>query len=176
MAIVVETGSGSATGESYISVTDADTYHSDRGNTSWATLTTAVKEQNLRKATEYMLQQYRNRWKGVRMTSTQALDWPRAYVYLEAVVTGANQEFPNLVADNIVPTEVKRACAELALKSYSAELLSDTERATIREKVDVIEVEYDKYATQEKKYTAIEYMLRPYFNESNSGFVHKVIR
>lgn len=175
MALVVETGTGSATGESYISVTDADTYHSDRGNATWATLTTAVKEQNLRKATEYMLQQYRIRWKGVRMTSTQALDWPRAYVYLEAVVTGANQEFPNLVADNIVPVEVKRACAELALKASSAELLADTERATIREKVDVIEVEYDKNATQEKKYTAIEYMLHPYFLEVG-GFVHKVFR
>lgn len=176
MTISVETGTGSATAESFISVTDADTYHSDRGATSWAALTTAQKEQNLRKATEFMTGQYRQRWKGVRMTSTQALDWPRAYVYLEPVVTGANQEFPNLVADDIVPVEVKRACAELALKSYSAELLADTERATVREKVDVIEVEYDKYATQEKKYTAIEYMLRPYFNESTSGFVHKVVR
>lgn len=175
MALVVETGPGSATAESYISVSDATTYHADRGNTAWAALTDAVKEQNLRKATEYMLQQYRMRWKGTRMTSTQALDWPRAYVYLEPVVTGANQEFPNLVADDIVPVEVKRACAELALKSYSATLSADTERATVREKVGVIEVEYDKFATQEKRYTAIEYMLKPYFTET-SGVVHKVMR
>ena len=176
MALVTETGAGSATGESYISVTDADTYHSDRGQTTWAVLTTAQKEQNLRKATEYMLQMYRQRWKGVRNTATQALDWPRSYVYLEPVITGANQEFPNLVASNIVPTEVKRACAELALKSSAATLLEDQSRSKIKTQVGTISVEYDKSAPLAKKYASIDAMLRPYFEASASGFSHKLVR
>lgn len=168
MAIVTETGTGSATAESYISVTAADTYHSDRGNTAWAALTTAVKEQCLRKATEYMLQTYRQNWKGVRMSSTQALDWPRGYVYLEPVITGANQEFPNLVADDIVPTEVQRACAILALTASTETLLPDQTQAIVREKVGPLETEYDRASPQYKRFLAVERLLRPYFATSGS--------
>lgn len=175
MTLIVETGLEVAGAESYISVTDSDTYHSDRGNTTWATLTTAVKEQNLRKATEYMLQIYRERWKGVRMTSTQSLDWPRGYVYLEPVITGASQEFPNLVADNIVPTEVKRACAELALKSYASELSPDLDRLTNREKLGPMEVEYSDKSAAYKKYRAIDNMLAPYL-ESTGGVFKQLVR
>lgn len=50
MTIEVETGSGSATSESYASTSDVDTYQSNRGVTLWATLSTAEKEQALRRA------------------------------------------------------------------------------------------------------------------------------
>ena len=43
MSLIVEDGTGLAGAESYVSVTDADTYHDKRGNTAWATLTTAQK-------------------------------------------------------------------------------------------------------------------------------------
>ena len=52
MSLVVEDGTGKADAESYISVADADTYHSNRGNTDWAALTTTEKEQLLRGATD----------------------------------------------------------------------------------------------------------------------------
>lgn len=176
MALVVETGSGSATAESYISVTDATTYHSDRGNAAWAALASdTVREQLLRKATEYMLQVYRQAWKGVRMTSTQALDWPRGYVYLEPVITGANQEFPNLVADNIVPTEVKRACAELALKANSGPLAPDLTQGKKKVKVGPLETEYDQYSPQTKRYRSIDLMLAP-FLVSTGGVNVRLVR
>ena len=44
MALETETGTGSATAESFCSVADADTYHAARGTTLWATLTTACHE------------------------------------------------------------------------------------------------------------------------------------
>jgi hypothetical protein len=79
MALVVEDGTARADAESYCSVAAADTYHANRGNTVWAALTQTVKEQCLRKATDYMVV-YRNAWDGYRKTTTQALDWPRFMV------------------------------------------------------------------------------------------------
>lgn len=157
MSLIVETGAIVAGAESYISVADADTYHSNRGATVWATLTTAEKEQALRKATDFMIQAYRQRWKGTRMSATQALDWPRAWVYL-----GPNDEFPNLVADDVVPTEVKNACASLALRASSADLAPDLSQGKKRVKVGPIETEYDPYSPQSKRYAAIDAMLAPY--------------
>lgn len=162
MALIVETGSIVAGAESYISVADADTHHSNRGAAAWAALTTAQKEQALRKATDYMLQIYRMLWKGVRMSATQALDWPRAWVYLEPVVTGANSDFPNLVADNVVPTEVKNACAELALRASSATLYADLTQQKKKVKVGPIETEYDTSTSQAVRYESARAMLSPY--------------
>lgn len=164
MALIVETGAIIAGAESYISVTDADTYFSNRGNTTWAALTTTQKEQALRKATDHMMQVYRQRWKGTRMNFAQTLDWPRAYVYLEPVVTGANQEFPNLVPDNIVPVEVKTVCAEYAVRSSSGVLSADLGQARKRVKVGPIETEYDEFSTQSIRYGSLDAALAPYFS------------
>ena len=166
MAIIVEDGSGLSNSETYISVADSLTYHAARGNAAWAALTTAQQEQALRRAADYMVQVYRLRWKGVRMLSTQALDWPRAYVYLEPVITGANLEFPNLVADDIVPAEVARACADLALKAAAGELYSDQSQGVVREKIGPIEVEYDRFSPRAVKYSAIDALLRPFLASS----------
>ena len=162
MSLIVEDGTIIADAESYISVADTSAYHLARGDTTWATISTAQKEEALRRATDYMLQVYRHRWKGVRMSSTQTLDWPRAYVYLEPVITGANQEFPTLVADNIVPAEVKRACAQMALRAAAGDLYADQARAAIRNKVGPIEVEYSAYGPLETRYASIDAMLQPY--------------
>ncbi len=163
MALIVETGAIVAGAESYISVSGADTYHSDRGNASWAALTTAVKEQNLRKATEYMLQVYRQRWKGSRMSSGQTLDWPRAFVYIDQILSGSSYAFPSLVSNTVVPVEVQRACAELALKSSTAELLADLTQQKASVTVGPISTTYDSSSPQFKRYTAIDAMLSPYF-------------
>ena len=162
MALVTEDGTGQATAESYISITDASTYHNARGQAAWDLLDTDVKEQSLRKATEYMLQVYRNRWKGVRMTSAQALDWPRSGVYLEPVVTGASTEFPHLVDDDIVPTEVDRACAELALKASAATLYPDLTQQKKSGKIGPIETEFDEFSNPSTRFKSIDGMLAPY--------------
>lgn len=161
MALVIETGTGSATSESYISVADADTYHSIRSNTAWAALTTANKEAYLRRATEYMTQAYRLRWAGARKTTTQALDWPRSFVPLLDSLSGY-MTYPAYVADDVVPAEVQRACAELALTSSTDTLAPKLERATISETVGPISVDYDKDAPQYTRYRAIDMMLQIY--------------
>lgn len=168
MAIIVETGAGLSTAETYITVAGADTYHSDRANTAWAALTTQLKEAYLRRATEYMLQVYRMKWKGVRMTAAQALDWPRAYVYTQPFLHGAVGEFPYLVASDIVPVEVARACAELALRAIGGSLAPDIGRLKKRVKVDVIETEYVDGATPYVRYRAIDRMLDPFMGGSDN--------
>jgi hypothetical protein len=164
MSLVVENGSGLASAESYISVDDADTYHSNRGNTDWAALTTAEKERLLRIATDYMVAVYRLRWDGYRYVNTQALDWPRIYVPIRDICSV--NAFPQYVDFDIVPTQVKNACAELALKANSETLLEDQSQVTIREKVGPIEVEYDKFSPQFKRYLQIDNSLSIYFASS----------
>jgi len=167
MSIIVEDGTGKADSETYISVADASTYHTARGNSAWAALATdAIREQCLRKATDYMIQAYRSRWKGTRGSATQALDWPRSEVYLEpvaAVSPSIYYEYSNLVASNIVPEPVKRACAELALKAATAELLADQNQAVLSEQVGPIAVTYDKNSPQRVRYAAVDSLLSPYF-------------
>ena len=174
MALVVETGAGLANAESYISVADADTYHANRANAAWVSVTD--KEAALRKATDYMLQNYRMAWKGVRMTATQALDWPRGYVYREAFIYGGVSSFPYLVADNIVPVEVKNACAELALKAGTADLNPDLTKDIITQTVGPISTTYAESSPQQKRYRAIDMMLRPYLKESGTGINASVVR
>lgn len=164
MTLVVEDGSGKSNAESYISVADADTYHSNRGNTDWAALTTTKKEQLLRGATDYMVAVYRLRWDGYRYVNTQALDWPRIYVPVRDICSV--NAYPEYVDFDVVPTQVKNACAELALKANTETLLDDLSQGTIREKVGPIEVEYDKFSPQFKRYLQVENSLSIYFASS----------
>lgn len=159
MALVVEDGSGLANAESYIAVADADARHSALGNTAWAGFDTTTKEQLLRQATEYMLQAYRDRWQGYRQTTTQALDWPRNSVIVDEFVE---------VSATIVPTPVKNACADLALRASSADLAEDLTRGVIRSKVGPIETEYDRASPQGTRYRAVEMALAPFLKGSSS--------
>lgn len=180
MPLIVEDGTGMADAESYISVAYADTYFDNRGITLWATLLAAEKEQALRRAIDYLGQVYRLRWKGSRVNGTQALDWPRAFVERDdfryaglngAAVIGGQFYYPS----NEVPEEVKRANAEIAFKAASGDLAPDIGQRTIREKVDVLEVEYDRYSPQYTQYRAVDNLLAPYLT-SVGGTVRKMVR
>lgn len=156
MAIVTEDGSAKADAESYCSVAAATSFHSLRGNAAWAALASdTVREQLLRKATDYMVQVYRLRWAGHRTTSTQALDWPRQWVPLPS------DPFGNYYANNVIPAAVANACAELALKANAGALIPDEGQAVKRQKVGPVEVEYQDYSRSTKTYRAIDNMLAP---------------
>lgn len=155
MAIIVEDGSGKSDSESYISVADATTYFNERNIPEWAALATdAIREAALRNATEYMVNEYRKRWQGARVYQVQALDWPRTGVVIDSWSIPSDE----------VPTEVARACAELALKASSDDLQADLTQGVIKEKVDVIEVEYDKNSPQTIRYKQVDSMLSPYLS------------
>lgn len=182
MALIVEDGTGKSDAESLASVAEADAYHTSRGNLPWINdpdMTEAAKEQALRRASDYIMQVYRLRWDGTRTSSSQALDWPRAFVIRKDfeysglngyTVIGGNYYYPS----NSVPVEVKNACIELAFKAAAGELAADLEQGIVREKVDVLEVEYDKYSPQQKRYRAIDMLLAP-FLKVNGSSVNKVV-
>jgi hypothetical protein len=162
MSLITEDGTGLATAESLISVTDCDTHHAARGNSTWATITTAQKEQALRRATEYMIQVYTTRWQGVRTyPETQALDWPRTGVSVDGVS----------IDYNIVPVTVERACAELALRAAAGPLLDDITQGVTSEKVGVIEVQYDKNSNRKTRYASIDALLLPYLKAGGSAMM-----
>jgi hypothetical protein len=167
MALIVEDGSGKSDSESYISVADASSYHTARGNTAWAALATdALREAALRRATDYMRQAYRSRWQGYKVNEDQALDWPRYDVEVEGYA----------VDSDIVPTEVKNACAELALKASAAELNPDLTQGVLSEQVGSISVTYDKASPQFTRYRAIDALLSPYLKAGGGGCSMGVIR
>ena len=167
MALEVEDGSIVTGAESYISVADASNYHTVRGNTAWAALTTdALREAALRRATDYMRQAYRSRWQGYKVNEDQALDWPRYDVEVEGYA----------IDSDIVPTEIKNACAELALKASSAELNPDLTQGVLSETVGSISVTYDKASPQFTRYRAIDSLLSPYLKAGGGGCSMGVIR
>lgn len=161
MALETEDGTGKASAESLITVAYADTYFTGRGITNWATLSTAEKEQALRRATDYMEQAYGQQWKGARTTDAQALSWPR----YDVCANGFD------VDSDVVPMAVQRACAEMALKAAAGELAPDVGRLAKRETVDVITVEYESGAVPHVRYRAVDNLLAPYLESVGGGSV-----
>lgn len=99
---------GGAGAESYISVADADAYHSNRGSIAWASATEPAKEQALRRATSWLDATYLTLLPGLRTSGrSQALEWPRS---------GAADRGGFTIANDEIPVEVKNACAEAALR------------------------------------------------------------
>lgn len=166
MTLIIETGAGLPDADSYASVATADAYHLKRGNTAWAALVESEKESLLVKATEYMVGQYRARWKGRRRTSTQALDWPRYDVELDDVDA--------YLGSDVVPIEVQNACAILALQAKSGEL-APTLKRTVKEKViGPIKTVYADGAPEVVRYRAVDQLLKPFL--CGSGLTGRMIR
>lgn len=173
MALETETGSGSATAESFCSVADADTYHAARGVTLWATLTTAEKEQALRRATDFMGQTYRLRWSGYRKTDTQALDWPRYNAPKPDSTVG---RFMAYYSDSIVPVEVRNACAELAFRAASGELAADVGQAVTERTVGPITTKYAAGSVAVKRYVAVDRLLAPLLADGGNSSSVRMVR
>lgn len=158
MTLIVEDGTARPDAESYMSVAGADAYHASRNNAAWAPLDTATKEANLRKATDYMQQVYAGLWAGTKRTNTQALDWPRQSVPI-VDGPGAGAHLTSYYGFDIVPVEVQRACAELALKANAGPLIPDLSQAIKSKTVGQLSIVYQDYSTATKTYRAIDRLL-----------------
>ncbi|RZJ12070.1 MAG: hypothetical protein EOP39_04590 [Rubrivivax sp.] len=159
MALITETGAGLAGAESFASVADADAYWAIRGApAAWTALTTGDKEAALRLGTEYLGQRFAERWKGYRVSTTQALDWPRVGVVVD--------RFERVYT--VIPVELVRATIELALKSRTASLTADEAAQVKSEAVGPIAVTYADNARQQTRFAAVENMLHPLLTGSGS--------
>lgn len=178
--LIVETGAGLSNSDSYASLADTDTYHANRGNVAWMQLPSdTAREQCLRKATDYITEIYRLRWLGSRVTTTQALDWPRDFVDNKDYKP---QDFDNnyygygiYISNSIVPNEVKRACMELALRASAGELSPDIQPIgnVIQETVEgAVSVTYSDSQSKPSfvTYRQIDNMLSIYLTNAGTGF------
>lgn len=158
--ITVETGAIVAGAESYVSASDCDTYHLNRGNTAW-TGTDAVKEAALRKAVAYLDGHYCNRFKGLKYEPLdQSLQWPRLGVMIDGF----------MLDTDVIPQRLKDAQCELALIALSAELAPNVSAGIKREKVDVLETEYFAGAPAGTTvYTAVNNLLSDLLKPINSS-------
>lgn len=114
MAFTLEDGTGVASANAYVSESYADTYHSDRGHTAWASLSSSAKQTAIIRASEFIDLRFGGRFKGFRLHSTQGLEWPRYDVY---------DDDDNLISN--LPSALTKACAEYALRGSSAILAPD---------------------------------------------------
>ena len=152
--LIVESGNGDSNSESYIDVAFADAYFLKRGITQWASLTN--REQLIIRAMDYIENNYT--YQGTKLLSTQALQFPR-------LING----------ETVYPIALKNALCELALKANSGDLLQDTGKTTIREKVGTLEVEYDANQDDLTSYNYVNKLLAPYL-VSTSSFSYSISR
>lgn len=148
--IIVETGEGLENSESYIDLDYLTAYATKRGLDI-----TGITEANIIKAMDYFESVYL--FKGTKLVETQALAFPR-------LINGVVE----------YPVRVKNAVCELTIKSKSAELLADTERATTSEKVGDLEVHYSEYSKDEVSYNFVINLIMPWL--SGSGISGSLIR
>ncbi len=113
MAFTVEDNTGLETANAYITVAYFDDYWTDRG-ADYSATTDAAKQVAIIKATDYVENRYRKRFKGSIEFPAQALSFPRLGLYDEngTLVEG-------------IPARLKNAISEYAKRALTAELLSD---------------------------------------------------
>lgn len=141
MALIVEDGTGVPNADSYVSLSDATAYCAAMGHSAWATASATDQESALRRATQYLDTRYR--YAGNRITTTQALEWPRTI-----------RQWPL--------RSIRDACCELALRALDGELYTDAGDAPVtRETVGPITMEYG-YSTNggQQRYSIVDDMLR----------------
>jgi hypothetical protein len=166
MTLIVEDGSARPDSESYASISQIDAYHAARGNSKWDLLTIDEKEQAARRATDYLLQMYRTKWKGLRANLNQALDWPRLQVQLEDVGFG---RLPYYVPYNTVPQQVINATAEMALRAAAGELAPDLQRTVAEKTIGPIKTVYAAGAPEYVRFRSVDLLLRPLLQAGGMG-------
>lgn len=127
MTLIVETGAGLSGAESYLSVADFKLYSLANYAVTDPVSDEAV-EQALRRATRYIDGRYRARFAGYRtLAYSQALEWPREGVMLNWLpesgyyhLYGYNSGATLLLANNIVPQQLKDAVAEAAVRELAS--------------------------------------------------------
>lgn len=160
MALIIETGAGVANADSYVEIAAADAYHLARGNTAWASASNGNKEIALRNAGIYLDNQYT--FEGMKTAQENSMAWPRY-----GVIDRDGYE----ISSDVIPTAVKNAQCELALRALSGALISDV-AANSRVKsqtVDVISIVYETWQSQQNSYSIVDMLLRGLTVGSGSG-------
>jgi hypothetical protein len=169
---VVEDGTGKSDANAFITIAEADQAIDNYWSSStWTAASDAEKQDAIRKATQYMCLSYT--WKGYRVHETQALQWPREWVWDDE---GWYIEITE------IPQKVKDACAYLALKVIEgATLLEDQENESEVKKTKFVvgpiteEIEYVRGEAPDTAYVIADNLLDPY-TEQGTSYVSELER
>lgn len=157
MPLIVEDGTGMPDANSYVSIEEADQYHTDRNNTLWLSLSEQEKTGRLINAAAYMGGFLFN---GIRLNPDQGLAFPRYY---------PPETKPDTAA---VPRNIKSCQCEMGLQTS---LLAPTDgRVISEERIEgAIDTKYDtSRAYTQPVYPAINLYLGQYlFSEQSGGGV-----
>lgn len=124
MALIVEDGTGLADAQSYAAAADADTYFTERNETAWTAALLADKEIALIKASEYADVKWGAKLRGLPLTQTQSLAFPRS-VFVDRKLRTVSG----------VPTDWVRAVYEYALLVINSIDLYPTQEVVDQKKV-----------------------------------------
>lgn len=160
MTITIEDGSIVAGANSFVTVAEVRTFATERGVNSLPTDDLEV-EALIIKSMDYLFGK-ESSFKGVRAVYSQELPWPRAQVYLREAPVGSNE----------IPVELKKAQMQLVLEAVSQDLdPNGAGREVIREKVDVVEVQYNPTgnSTVRPRFHKVDRWLEPLMKSSSFG-------
>ena len=129
MALIVEDGSIVIGANSYVSVAEIRAFCSARG------ISLPVADPDVEvmaiQAFDY-IESFRSRYKGRTTTDNQRTSWPRSGVVIECYSVPSNE----------IPWQLKEAQSQATGEALEADLMPNSTAAVKREKVDVLEVEY----------------------------------
>lgn len=131
MALIVEDGSIVLGANSYVSVAEIRAYCEGRGITLPAD--EADVETMAILAFDY-LESFRSRYQGQPTTVNQRTAWPRTGVVIESYSLPSNE----------IPWQLKQAQCQATGEALETDLMPNAALAVKKEKVDVIEVEYQQ--------------------------------
>lgn len=177
ITLVKEDGTGLDDANIYADLSDADQYleNSDR-RTAWRGFSSKERSSALIQGADYLDQTYRRRYKGIRFSSDQRLEWPRDQVFDELGV---------LVAADEIPEEIGNASIEYAFEAATNPLaptpqFDDTGMVITskREKVDVLE-ESTQYKSSSgprrfKPFPRAELVIRRWLRRAAGGLTVRV--
>ena len=157
MALIIENGNQIPNSNSFVTDLEYTDYAASKGLT--IAVTAELREIDLFAGIDYMRSQ-ESCLQGVRVSSTQSLFYPRNGVEL----------YGYALASDAIPNELKNAQMEASAYNTSGTLLSNTKDTNrMKEKVDVLEVEYFKGGSRSNvNLQRVNVYLEPLLEDTNN--------
>lgn len=164
MALTIEDGTGVPGANSYNSLPEIRSFASARG------LDLPAADADLEilaiQAFDY-IESFRTRFQGMKTTVSLRHQWPRSGVVVDGYY----------VPSDVIPAELKDAHAQATVEAYSTDLMSNPTAAVKKEKVDVLEVEYQESSpvSMSPSFPKVDAFLAPLLS-SGGGWRPSVVR
>jgi hypothetical protein len=175
MAFVVEDGTGLSNANSYCDLTFAASYFEDRNAVTWDVLDDDIKKASLILATDYIEMRFGSQLRGVKFNLLQSLFYPATLTSGLPIDTFIYDELdPTLVLGVDIPTAIKKATCEYAIRASKNTLIKDVASDAMvssRVKVGSIEKETNfgynsRRADLFASYPTADLLIKPYLKSN----------